>query len=144
MLAACRDLAEQAARDPQLPAALFDWTAPLFDGEAPEAVRLRQAACLLSDVGSRDHPEYRAEQTFLRVLRQSSVALDHHGRAFLALTVAIRYEADPASAMLLPARKLLDEAAGCPGRRSWAMPCGSPTRCRRARRSCWLVQRCGA
>ncbi len=111
LLAACRDLAERAGRDPQLPPALLEWTAPLFTSDSAEATRLRLAACLLSDVGSHDHPEYRAEQAFLRVLRQSSVALDHHGRAFLAMAVAIRYEADPASAMLLPVRQLLDEAA---------------------------------
>ncbi len=111
LLAACRELGERSGRDPQLPAVLFDWTAPLFPGEANEAGRLRQAACLLSDVGSHDHPEYRAEQSFLRVLRQSSVALDHHGRAFLAMTIAVRYEADPAGALLLPARQLLDEAS---------------------------------
>ncbi len=111
LLAACRELGERTGRDPAMPAALLDWTAPLFPAEPPDAARLRHAACLLSDVGSHDHPEYRAEQAFFRVLRQSGVALDHHGRAFLAMTIALRYEADPASPTLAAARTLLDEAA---------------------------------
>ncbi len=109
LLAACRELGERTGRDPRMPAALLEWTAPLFAGEAADAARLRHAACLLSDIGSHDHPEYRAEQAYLRVLRQPGVALDHRGRAFLAMTVAIRYEADPAAGMLSAARQLLDE-----------------------------------
>ena len=110
MLAACRELGERSGRDPQMPAALLGWTAGLFADETADATRLRHAACLLSDVGSHDHPEYRADQAFSRVLRQASVALDHHGRAFLAMTIAIRYEAEPGSPTLLPAVQLLDEA----------------------------------
>ena len=111
LLAASRELGARTGRDPAMPAALLDWTAPLFPGETQAAQRLRQAACLVSDAGSHDHPEYRAEQAFHRVLRQAGVALDHHGRAFLAMAVAIRYEADPAGPMLAAARALLDEAA---------------------------------
>jgi exopolyphosphatase/guanosine-5'-triphosphate,3'-diphosphate pyrophosphatase len=64
----------------------------------------------MSDVGSHDHPDYRAEQAYHRVLRQPGVALDHHGRAFLALTVALRYEAELVSPLLAIPRQLLDEA----------------------------------
>jgi exopolyphosphatase/guanosine-5'-triphosphate,3'-diphosphate pyrophosphatase len=62
----------------------------------------------MSDIGSHDHPEYRAEQSFLRVLRQPAVALDHHARAFLALTLALRYDAEPDMPFLDTARMLLD------------------------------------
>jgi exopolyphosphatase/guanosine-5'-triphosphate,3'-diphosphate pyrophosphatase len=110
VLAASRDLGNSQGRDATLPLPLFAWTAPLFPYEAPEAIRLREAACWLSDVGNHDHPEYRAEQSFLRVLRQPGIALDHHGRAFLALTLAFRYEADPMAPFLEPARLLLDPA----------------------------------
>jgi exopolyphosphatase/guanosine-5'-triphosphate,3'-diphosphate pyrophosphatase len=111
VLAASRELGQRDGRDPGMPGALDLWTAPLFADETADAARLRQAACFLSDVGSHDHPEYRAEQSFLRVLRQPGIALDHHGRAFLALTIAIRYEADPAAGFLSPAQQLLDPAA---------------------------------
>ncbi len=111
VLAASRDLGQHHGRDPAMPPALTAWTRTLFLGETEDAARLREAACSLSDIGSHDHPEYRAEQAYLRILRQPGVALDHHGRAFLALAVAIRYEADPASPMLTTVRQLLDEAA---------------------------------
>jgi exopolyphosphatase / guanosine-5'-triphosphate,3'-diphosphate pyrophosphatase len=42
------------------------------------------------------------------VLRQPGVGLDHHARAFLALAVALRYEAESDSAFLRPSRLLLD------------------------------------
>jgi exopolyphosphatase/guanosine-5'-triphosphate,3'-diphosphate pyrophosphatase len=101
-------MAVHYGRSPALPPALIDWTAPLFGDEPPEGARLRAAACWLSDIGSHDHPQYRAEQAFFRVLRQPGIALDHHARAFLALTLALRYEAEPDMPFLDTARMLLD------------------------------------
>ncbi len=94
VLAMGEDVARRLSRDPALPPALIDWTATLFPGETAGQRRLREAACWVSDRGVRDHPEYRAEGAFQRMLRQFDVALDHPARAFLALTLAIRYEAD--------------------------------------------------
>ena len=110
LLAAVRAEAERMSRDTRLPPALIAWTAPLFPYETATAARLRQAACWLSDTGSHDHPEYRAEVTFQRSLYAPG-ALDHPTRAFLALTLATRYEADPASPYLATARALLDAAS---------------------------------
>ncbi len=107
MLAAGSDYALRLGRDPTLPAALLRWTDPLFPNEKSNATRLRETACLMSDIGSRDHPEYRAEQAFLRILRQPGIGLDHHARAFLALTLALRYEAEPDAPFLATARALL-------------------------------------
>ena len=111
LLAAGQDLAARLGRDPNLPTALMQWTDPLFPGETGEARRLREAACWMSDIGSHDHPEFRAEQAFLRVLRQPGIGLDHHARAFLALAIAMRYEVDGDADFLRPARLLLDVAA---------------------------------
>jgi exopolyphosphatase/guanosine-5'-triphosphate,3'-diphosphate pyrophosphatase len=108
VLAAARDLAARYGRTAALPPALIAWTAPLFRDESLEAARLREAACWMSDIGSQDHPEYRSEQAFFRVLRLPGIALDHHARAFLALTLALRYEAEPDMAYLDAARMLLD------------------------------------
>ncbi len=110
LLAAGREMAARLGRDPSLPPALLDWTAPLFPAETPAARRLREAACWLSDIGSHDHPEFRSEQAFLRVLRQPGIGLDHHARAFLALTTAMRYEVETDAEFLRPARLLLDVA----------------------------------
>lgn len=110
LLAAGQDLAQRHGRDPALPPALFLWTAALFPQETVQARRLREAACWMSDVGSHDHPEFRAEQAFQRVLRQPGIGLDHNARAFLALVVAMRYEAEAFAEFLRPARLLLDPA----------------------------------
>ncbi len=111
LLAAGRDLARQFGRDPALPPALAAWTAPLFPDEDADARRQREAACWMSDIGAHDHPEYRAEQAYLRALRQPGVGLDHPTRAFLALTLALRYEAESDAPFLMAGRSLLDPVA---------------------------------
>jgi exopolyphosphatase/guanosine-5'-triphosphate,3'-diphosphate pyrophosphatase len=111
LLAAGRDFALRLGRDANLPPALQAWTDPLFPAEAGEARRLREAACWMSDIGSHDHPEFRAEQAFLRVLRQPGIGLDHNARAFLAMAIAMRYEVDDEAPFLRPARLLLDVAS---------------------------------
>lgn len=108
LLSAAWELAARHGRDPSLPPALVDWTRPLFPRETAQAERLRVAMCWMSDIGSHDHPEFRAEQAYLRVLRQPGIALDHHTRAFLALAVALRYEAESDASFLRPSRLLLD------------------------------------
>jgi exopolyphosphatase/guanosine-5'-triphosphate,3'-diphosphate pyrophosphatase len=133
VLAASQDLGARQGRDMSLPPALFAWTMPLFPGEGAEAARLREAACWLSDTGSYDHPEYRAEHAYFRVLRQPGVALDHHSRAFLALTLAVRYEAEPGAPFLTAARLLLDaqathraEVLGLALRLAYTLSAGTP------------------
>jgi exopolyphosphatase/guanosine-5'-triphosphate,3'-diphosphate pyrophosphatase len=111
LVAAGRDLTVGSLRDAGMPDALIGWTAPLFANETPAQRRLREAACWFSDIGSLEHPEYRAEQAFLRVLRQTGVGLDHHARAYLALSLAMRYEAPIDAPFLAPARLLLDMGA---------------------------------
>lgn len=108
MLAAGRDFGQRFGRDPGLPPALIDWTAPLFPRETQKARLLREAACWLSDVGSQDHPEYRASQSYFRVLTAPGISLDHRARAFLALVTAIRYDAEPDAPYTDAARQLLD------------------------------------
>lgn len=133
LLAASRDLVRGMIRDVNLPKALVIWTQPLFPEETPAQKRLREAACWLSDIGSHEHPEYRAEQAFMRVLRQAGMSLDHHARAFLALATAVRYEAPPEAGFLAPARALLDmgaaqraETLGTALRLAYTLSAGTP------------------
>ncbi len=69
------------------------WTAPLFFalGEPPSERRLRAAACLLSDIGWTEHPDYRAFHAYQRVLRMPFGGIDHASRAGLALAIHGRY-----------------------------------------------------
>ncbi len=133
LLAAGHELARQFGRDPSLPPALLRWTDPLFPGQTGEARRLREAACWMSDIGSHDHPEYRAEQAFLRIVRQPGIGLDHHARASLGLTLAVRYEAEPDAPFLASIRGLLGEDSirealilGCALRLAYTLSAGTP------------------
>jgi exopolyphosphatase/guanosine-5'-triphosphate,3'-diphosphate pyrophosphatase len=133
LLSAARELAHRWGRDPGLPHALAAWTDALFPGEEPRFRALRTASCWVSDIGSLDHPEYRAEQAFLRILRQHGVGLDHHARAFLALTAALRYDAEPGAPFLAPTRVLLDvptirraEVLGAAQRLAYTLCGGTP------------------
>jgi exopolyphosphatase/guanosine-5'-triphosphate,3'-diphosphate pyrophosphatase len=111
LLAAGHEMAARYGRDTEMPRALVEWTADIWGQEGPGNAALREAACWLSDIGSHDHPDYRAEQSYLRVLRQPGIGLDHHDRAFLALAVALRYEPEADAPWLSSARMLLDSAA---------------------------------
>lgn len=133
LLTAAQEFNQRLARDPGLAPALIAWTAPLFPDETAAHLRLREAACWMSDIGTRDHPEYRAEQSVLRVLRQPGVGLGHHARAFLALVVAFRYEAERGASYLAPIRSLLDlsaanraEALGTALRLACTLSAGTP------------------
>jgi exopolyphosphatase/guanosine-5'-triphosphate,3'-diphosphate pyrophosphatase len=59
--------------------------------ESEEDRRLRHAACLLSDIGWRVHPDYRGEQTLNLITNGNFGAISHQGRAFVALSVFYRY-----------------------------------------------------
>jgi exopolyphosphatase/guanosine-5'-triphosphate,3'-diphosphate pyrophosphatase len=96
LLAACEDLARRRSRSVDSAYELCSWTDALFRTpgltETPEQRRLRHAACLLSDIGWRAHPEYRGVQSLNLVAHGNFVGVDHPGRAFLGLTVYYRAE----------------------------------------------------
>ncbi|HUO23347.1 MAG TPA: Ppx/GppA phosphatase family protein [Caulobacteraceae bacterium] len=54
---------------------------------------LAAAACRLADLGSRLHPDHRADLVFEQVLRAPVAGLDHAERAFLALALFARHTA---------------------------------------------------
>jgi exopolyphosphatase/guanosine-5'-triphosphate,3'-diphosphate pyrophosphatase len=91
LLAATRVYADHFGRFKGLEDTFVAWTASLFAGETGDKARLRRAACILADIGWTEHPSYRAEHSFERVLRLSVAGLDHPGRAFLATVIAGRY-----------------------------------------------------
>ncbi len=59
--------------------------------ETAEERRLRHAACLLADIGWRAHPDYRGEQSLNIIANAAFVAVDHPGRAYIALAVFFRH-----------------------------------------------------
>jgi exopolyphosphatase/guanosine-5'-triphosphate,3'-diphosphate pyrophosphatase len=59
--------------------------------ETAEERRLRHGACLLGDIGWRAHPDYRGEQSMNIIANGAFIAIDHPGRAYLALSVYFRH-----------------------------------------------------
>ncbi|HEX6978151.1 MAG TPA: Ppx/GppA family phosphatase [Alphaproteobacteria bacterium] len=109
LIAACREVATVDARFPIDGELLRDWIEPVLNPADGARRRLRLAASLVSDIAWSEHPDYRAEIAFLRVLRMPLTGIDHPGRAFLALTVFTRYDGDSEGAVARPVRRLLDE-----------------------------------
>jgi exopolyphosphatase/guanosine-5'-triphosphate,3'-diphosphate pyrophosphatase len=99
------------ARVPGFASALLPWTAQLFPGEQPAEQRLRVAICALSDLAWRDHADYRAEQSFRRLLQFPFIGVTHAERVFLALAVHARYAGKADAPWLRPALDLLPAAA---------------------------------
>jgi exopolyphosphatase/guanosine-5'-triphosphate,3'-diphosphate pyrophosphatase len=91
-----------------LPSEIFDWLTPVFAGESETDRILRTAACHLSDISWDDHPDYRAEQAYFRVLHLPAPGMSHRERAMLAMVLTYRYKSDLKSAMIDTALKLSD------------------------------------
>ena len=85
---------------------LAAWIAPALEGLVPDKLRL--AACHLSDIGWSEHPDYRAEQVFLRILRLPLTGADHRERIMLGLAVASRHAAIAPTLKRLGLGKLID------------------------------------
>ena len=121
-----------AARDPLLSAALelgglrsrslahvmelSAWMDPVFSSspaaEPPAERRLREAACLLSDVAWRVSPDTRAERALELITIGSFSGVDHPGRAFIALAVFHRHEHRLVFPPAVAIAGLVGEAAG--------------------------------
>jgi exopolyphosphatase/guanosine-5'-triphosphate,3'-diphosphate pyrophosphatase len=109
LLVGCADLAGAEGRFGQVMDQLDDWIAPLFRTEGHARARLREAACILSDIAWREHPDYRAEHAFMRALRLPVAGITHPERVTLALILAMRYGAGADAEFIDPVRSLLAE-----------------------------------
>ncbi len=107
LLTTCIEIARRDARFDHIGDPLAAWTDPLFPKETPEARRLRQASCLLSDLAWREHPDYRAKQALFRILHFPFIGLSHAERVFLGLAAYLRYGGRAESADFRPYRSLL-------------------------------------
>lgn len=109
LLAAARDHADNDGRFGPMGLVLEEWTRSLFPGESPAERRLRRAVCMLSDIAWRDHPDYRAEQSFARILRLPIGGIEHEERVFAAAAVAARYAGTLEPVAQQPALRLIGE-----------------------------------
>jgi exopolyphosphatase/guanosine-5'-triphosphate,3'-diphosphate pyrophosphatase len=110
LILAAYELERLMSRAPGYGDELIAWTDALMASsrldETAEEARLRRAACLLSDVSWRAHPDYRAHQSLNVITNSAFVAIDHPGRAFLALVAVLRHEG-PKGEAGLPVRGLM-------------------------------------
>ena len=96
LIASTAELNALRSRSPEHGAELLAWSdafvLSLESSETADERRLRHAACLLSDIGWRAHPDYRGEQSIALIQNAAFVGVDHPGRAYLALAVFFRHE----------------------------------------------------
>jgi exopolyphosphatase/guanosine-5'-triphosphate,3'-diphosphate pyrophosphatase len=109
LLLVCKDIGASESRFLPEVVYLSDWVAKLFPKEKKDKRRLRAAVCLLADIGWSEHPDYRAEQAYFRILRLPLVAITHKEKAMLALAVYLRYGGDINDHSLRAVIKLLDK-----------------------------------
>lgn len=96
LLSACLDFGAQQARSLSHIMELSAWMDPVFAppaaNETADENRLRQAACLLSDIAWQVNPDYRANKALELISIVSFAGVDHPGRAFISLAVFHRHE----------------------------------------------------
>jgi exopolyphosphatase/guanosine-5'-triphosphate,3'-diphosphate pyrophosphatase len=95
LICAARNLNELLSRSARHAEELIGWSDRFVRiarlRETEEDRRLRHAACLLSDMGWRVHPDHRGEETLSLITNGNFGTVSHAGRAFLALAVFYRY-----------------------------------------------------
>ena len=83
LLSFCAEYAGLRSRSVEHAWELCKWTDALFEPpgpkETPEERRLRYAACLISDIGWREHPDYRGEQSLNLLAHAGLSGIDHPG-----------------------------------------------------------------
>ncbi len=115
LIVSAREFNQLRSRAPEHGEELFAWTDRLMASthleEDEQDRRLRHAACLLSDISWRAHPDYRGAQAYDLVANAAFIGVDHPSRAFLALAASYRHLANedfvsPQSRALVTARQL--------------------------------------
>lgn len=95
LICAAQNLNRLLSRSARHAEELIAWTDRLVRvvhlRETEEDRRLRHAACLLSDIGWRVHPDHRGEETLSLITNGNFGSISHEGRAFVALAVFYRY-----------------------------------------------------
>ena len=95
LIVAVQKLNRLLARSPGYSDDLIVWTRDFLCSadidETPDESRLREAACFLSEVNWRAHPDYRGVQSFNLVSSAILPGVDHAGRSFLSLVATLRY-----------------------------------------------------
>ncbi|WP_029087173.1 Ppx/GppA phosphatase family protein [Brevundimonas aveniformis] len=111
LLEGCRALGDRESLEHGLDRVIVAWLKPVLSPLKPQFSAERDAVMLsagaaLADVGSRLHPDHRADVAFEQVLRAPVAGLVHAERAFLASAIHARYGGQGAPEAQLVARLL--------------------------------------
>lgn len=91
--------------------ALMAWMAPLLPPEKPARERLQRAVCALSNMAWREHPDYRAAYAFERSIQHPFLGIAHGDRAFIGVSLYLRYGGKLEDARIAPYLELLSKRA---------------------------------
>ena len=109
LLEGASDFSVQFARSPGHSMEMARWLGGLFADWPEDLQRFVSAACYLSDIGWRDHTDFRARQCFDRVLTVPVAGISHEARAFIAAAVYVRYTGRLSGPAARIANELLDK-----------------------------------
>lgn len=118
LIASANDLAALVGLTGEYARELFTWMQPLFRDEPKQWRRLREAACILSEIAWSIDPIFRSGWAYHRIIQSSLKGMDHKERLMLALALYHRYQFKWKGSR--PELGLLDERE-----RIWAKVAGS-------------------
>ncbi|MGB0629902.1 MAG: hypothetical protein ACPGRZ_04345 [Alphaproteobacteria bacterium] len=111
LVAAAQQIARHDSRYGDTSGVLMDWIAPLLPPRKRARTRLQHAVCALADMAWREHPDYRANYAFERSIQFPFLGISHNERAFVALSLYMRYGGKPEDGIVTPYRPLLSKRA---------------------------------
>ncbi len=91
LLASCAEIASKSGRFPPIAKAAEFWVKGLFPDLSERDTRMLSVTAILSDLAWSEHPRYRGEHAFFKVLRLPVVGMTHPERVFVARAVYARY-----------------------------------------------------
>jgi exopolyphosphatase/guanosine-5'-triphosphate,3'-diphosphate pyrophosphatase len=94
LIETCKEWADRQGRGGSAGDEVTAFLAPLFEDETQNDRRLRRAAGLISDIGWRHHPDYRADLSFQEILQGALAGTTHRGRLLIAMAVYHRYSGE--------------------------------------------------
>lgn len=108
LLMGCEEMAGRLCKSEPYGHELAVWTDRLYRRVTPKAFtrdqidRLREAACLISDLAWSSHPSFRAETVSQTVLTAPFSGITHAERVFMARALAFRHELRQEASEVLP------------------------------------------
>lgn len=91
LIAHVKEFGARSARFTSHGKLLSSWIDPIFPGQDESDKRLREAACHISDISWKSHPDFKGDLAFTRALVARFVGVSHAERVQIALALFIAY-----------------------------------------------------